>query len=222
MRSARLFILLMIAVLPWLLKKPLLKYFYGFSFGQGSWIGFTLIDCRNVTIGANCSIGSFTIIRNLEKLVMEENSRIGTFNWIFGYLGHTSFEESRNRESALILRNDSAITSRHIFDCIDRIEIGAFSTVAGFRTQLLTHSIDLKRNIQSCAPIIIGSYCFIGTSVVVLKGVKLPDYSVLAAGTVMNRSPDDGRHVFAGSPAKPVREVDNIGGYFSRKQGRVN
>ena len=62
----------------------------------------------------------------------------------------------------------AAITKNHHIDCTNTIEIGAFSTVAGYQTQFLTHSIDVLENRQHSAPIRIGPYTFVGTNSVVL------------------------------------------------------
>src|SRR3712207_7972137 len=43
-----------------------------------------------------------------------------------------------------------------------------------FRSQFLTHSIDLLENVQRSRPIKIGKFCFVGTNSVILGGSVLP------------------------------------------------
>ncbi len=45
-----------------------------------------------------------------------------------------------------------------LIDCTARVRIGAFATIGGFRSQLLTHSIDFEAGRQTAEPIEIGEY----------------------------------------------------------------
>src|SRR3546814_16448276 len=83
---------------------------------------------------------------------------------IVGEAGASYFSSSPNRKSALIMHEHSGITRKHLLDCSDTIEIGKFSLVAGWRSQILTHSPDFEKNCQMCLPTVIGSYYFIGRS----------------------------------------------------------
>ena len=218
----RIVIILLIAILPWAVKKRLLEWFFGYKFADGSRIGFAVVDCKNLDMREYSYIGSFTVIRNLKHLELGRGAKIGTFNWIFGMLdGGLSFKEEVSRNSSLILGNHSAITSRHIIDCIDRIEIGNFSTIAGFKSQFLTHAVDLRLNRQSCAPIKIGDYCFVGTGVIILKGVEIPNRCVVGAGSVVSKTLPNPGYVYAGNPLKMIREINQSEGYFIRMTGKI-
>lgn len=87
----------------------------------------------------------------------------------------------------MIVGEHSAITNRHLIDCTDRVTLGRFTTFAGFRSQILAHSIDLAECRQSARPVTIGDYCFVGTDCVLLGGSALPDCSVLAAKSLLNK-----------------------------------
>jgi acetyltransferase-like isoleucine patch superfamily enzyme len=220
--SKRIIVLGLVSLLPWPLKRFVLRHFFGYKFSEGARIGFAFVDVRNLEMGRFSKIGSFSIIRNLESLQMGVESRIGTFNWIFGMPGNSkSFKIEESRVSRLCLGDYAAVTSRHILDCIDSIDIGAFSTLAGFRSQLLTHGIDFAQNRQSCAPIRIGTYCFLGSGVILLKGATVPDFCVIAAGSVVNKPLPLPGYIYAGSPINRVRPVDTKQGYFNRASGSV-
>lgn len=180
---------------------------------------FLIVD--SLTMGDRSRIGDFTIIRNLESLILESDSRIGTFNWIFGHKTSEHFVDEEHRESTLALRKGSSLTSRHIVDCTDRIEIGQFSTVAGFRSQILTHAIDTQLNRQTCSPVQIGQYCFVGTGSILLKGSHLPDKSILAAGSVLGSKYSQTFTLYSGSPAKPVKELPKDSKYMVRLVSHV-
>ena len=116
----------------------------------------------------------------------------------------------------------AAMTSRHYVDCSNRVDIGDFATLAGARSQILTHAIDFNRNRQVSAPVRIGRYCFVGTSCVVLKGAELPDCSVLAAGSSLARAYGEPFTLYSGVPALPVKELDRDAEYFRRVRGFVD
>ena len=120
-----------------------------------------------------------------------------------------------------MLSAHSAITNRHIVDCTERIRIGAFTTIAGFASQLLTHSINLENSRQEANPITIGDYCFIGTNCVLLGGSSLPDYSVLGAKSLLNRNCRDSYFLYGGVPAKPIKALPPTTRYFQRESGYV-
>jgi len=122
----------------------------------------------------------------------------------------------------LRLGSHAAITKHHHLDCTSAIDIGAFTTIAGYRSQFLTHSIDLQRNRQDAAPISIGAYCFVGTAVVILGGASLPDKSVLGAKALLNKSLSVPGTLYAGVPARAIRPIDPSAAYFTRQRGFVD
>jgi len=116
------------------------------------------------------------------------------------------------------LRFSNSIVDRN---CCNSVEIGEFSTFAGFRSQILTHAIDLKASRQRSAPVLIGDYCFVGTSVVLLAGSQLPSYCVLGASACLTRAFSDENMLYAGVPAKAVKGLYDNDAYFKREKGFV-
>jgi acetyltransferase-like isoleucine patch superfamily enzyme len=155
---------------------------------------------------------------------MGEESRIGNLNWITGFpaANQAFFSEESNRRAELVIGDHAAVTNRHLIDCTNSVRIGRFSTLAGFRSQVLTHSIDLYRCRQASKPISIGEYCFVGTNTVLLSGCALPDYSVLGAGSVLNKTYFETHQLYAGNPARPVKTLDEEMPYFQRSTGFVH
>ena len=148
---------------------------------------------------------------------------IGTFNWIAGYRdpARTYFADRPQRESTLELGSDAAITARHLIDCIDKISIGSFTTVAGHRSQLLTHAIDFRAGRQDCSPIVIGARCFIGTGCIILKGAEIADKVIVAAGSVVTGNLKEECSIYGGNPAAKFRSLDADAKYFTRSVGMV-
>lgn len=53
----------------------------------------------------------------------------------------------------------------------------------------------------------IGKYCWIGMGAIVLQGVTLGDYTVVAAGSIVTKSFEEGYSVIAGNPAKKIKTL---------------
>jgi len=209
-------------ILPWPLRRWLLRVLCGYSFGEGARIGHSLIGCPSLHMGPASRIGHFNVIKGM-RVDLGERATIGDFNWIAGLATGNAkhFSQEAGRDPALLMGRHAALTSRHFIDCSNRVDIGEFATIAGARSQILTHAIDFQRNRQVSAPVRIGRYCFVGTGCVVLKGSELPDCSVLAAGSSLSRSFADTFTLYSGVPAQPVKPLDRDAEYFRRTRGYV-
>lgn len=209
---------------PWPLRRRMLSLFFGYKIHPTAKIGFAWVLPDELIMGPQSKIGHFTIVKGLKILELGERSSIGRGNWITGFPANSDafFKENKDRCPALIVGADSAITSRHLLDCTDQIRIGRFSILGGFGSQLLSHSIDFKNNRQSCAPIEIGNYCFVGTRSVILGGSVLPDCSILGASSLLRQRFDKQYALYSGVPAQLVKDIDADYGYFSREIGFVS
>ena len=213
------------APFPWGMRRLILKALCGFVIHKTAFISrFALVSAAHLEMGPNSRIGPLTVCKGLELLRLAEHARIGPLCWITAFpLGTSSphFELDPERKSHLIVERHAAITSRHLIDCTDEVIIGAFSIFAGFRSQILTHSIDLNESRQRCKPVRIGHHCFVGTASVLLGGSSLPDCSVLGALSVLTERFETPGYIYGGVPAKPIKPVDPGAKYFSRSAGFV-
>lgn len=210
---------------PWFIRKHIFRTL-GYKFGKGARIGRSLILAKSVLLEANASIGSMNYIGEIDELRIGKNSTIGSLNWITGFSVHNKFALSKghfqhihDRKCCLILKEESAITSRHYIDCNGGVYIGKFSIIAGCSSQFLTHSIDLRNNRQDAAPIIIGDHVFISTRSTILKGSVMPDKSVLAACSIYSAK-NDQSGLYGGVPAKFIKDCDDYR-FFARTTGYV-
>ena len=215
--------MLLSLLLPWRLRRSFLERQFGYSLHPTSHIGFAWIFPKHLVLEEHARIGHLTVCKGADLLHLHAHAIIGQLNWITGFpSGHPRhFAQQPERRPELILERHAGISSRHFIDCTARIRIGAFATVAGFRSQLLTHSIDLAANRQAATPIEIGEYCFVGTETVVLGGATLPPYSVLAAKSLLNKKWDLRFQLYGGVPAKPLKQLPEDMGYFRRQEGFV-
>jgi acetyltransferase-like isoleucine patch superfamily enzyme len=210
-------------LLPWPARRRLLEKQFGYSIHPESRIGLAWICPRRLVMEEHSSIGHLNLCKNIDLLHIGAHAMIGQLNWITGFPSGDSrhFTHQSERRPELILERHSGISSRHLIDCTARVRIGAFATLAGFRSQLITHSIDLEAGRQSSEPIEIGEYCFVGTDSVILGGSALPHHSVLGAKSLLNKKWEAPYFLYAGIPAQPLKELSQELGYFRRTEGFV-
>lgn len=217
------FLRLCVVLLPWPLRRRVLAACYGYDIHPTARIGWSWIFPEQLVLREGARIGHFNVAIHLARLELGPHALIDRGNWITGFPRGDArhFAHRSGRDPVLVLGAHSAVTKQHHLDCTERITIGAFTTLAGYRSQLLTHSIDVVHNRQDAAPITIGDYCFVGTAVVVLGGARLPDRSVLGAMALLNHAHAEPGWLYAGVPAKPVQALPADAAYFHRTEGWV-
>jgi hypothetical protein len=210
-------------LLPWRMRRLILEKQFGYSIHPGSRIGFAWIFPRRLILEEGARIGHLTLCKNIDLLHLGEHAIVGQLNWITGFPSGPSrhFAHQPDRRPELIIERHAGISSRHLIDCTARVRIGAFATIGGFRSQIITHSIDLTAGRQAAEPIDIGEYCFTGTNSVMLGGSALPHHSVLGAQSLLNKKWDEPYRLYAGVPAKPIKELSPELEYFRRTEGFV-
>ena len=169
-------------------------------------------------------IGHLTVCKGADRLSLGREARLGSLNWITGHSTETAedmFPNEPDRRSELVLEDGASMTMRHLVDCSNAVRIGRFSTLGGYRTQIVTHFIDVERSQQRCKPVVIGEYCYVGTACVVLGGAVLPDRSVLGANSLLGKPLEDSYRLYGGSPAKELKRFDEDAEFFRRSEPRV-
>lgn len=216
--------LLLSVLLPTKIKVFMYVRLLGWDIHPSAKIGLSLILCNKLAMGAGSRIGNFTVVKGVSLVRMDTLSSLGSLNWVTGFplMPSKHFRADENRQTTLHIKEHGAITNRHLIDCTDSVIIGRFTTFAGYRSQILTHSINLKESRQRCSPVIVGDYCFIGTSCVLLPGTKIPNKSILAAGAVLSNEFQDEGCLYGGVPAKKIKHLElNSYKYMNRTDGYV-
>jgi acetyltransferase-like isoleucine patch superfamily enzyme len=209
----------LVALLPQPLKRLVLRRLYGWQIDPTARIGLSLFQgVRDVSLGRGSSIGHFNVFRQLRSLELGASASIGQWNWITaaGTLVGRAAEGGHLR-----LGPHSVITSRHYVDCSGGVDVGPYTTLAGVRTTILTHQIDIAASRQGAAAVRIGAYCFVGSDVRITPGSQLPDRCVIAMGAVVAGELPDSGVLYGGVPARALKQVDS-GEYFSRTVGHVD
>ena len=203
---------------PWRIKRFFLRKFFGFEISPKAHIGFSLIAPKHLVMEEGATIGHLNVAIHLELIHMEKDSTICQRNWITGFplKDKTKFQRFPNRKPYLIMGKDSAITKQHHIDCTDVVTIGELTVVAGYSSQILSHSTSIEHDDGGCGPITIGHHCFIGTRSIILPNVVLPNYSVLGAGALLNKSFSEEYALYGGVPAKFLKKEDASYKFFHR------
>ena len=214
-----------VMLLPWKLRRLALNKWFGYDIHPTAKIGLAWIFPHRLTMNANSKIAHFTVAIHLDSIELDEYASVGRGNWITGFSSKGQskhFGHQPERTSILKIGKHSAITKDHHIDCTNLILIGNFVTVAGYQSQLLTHSINVFENRQDSEPIIIGDYTFIGTNTVILGGAILPAHCVLAAKSMLSKAYIEEWKIYGGVPAKPIADIPADAKYFSREKGYVH
>lgn len=208
--------------LPGRMRRSIYRALLGYRISPQANLGRAFIRVRMLEMAEGAHIGTLSIIRNVDKVALGKGAIIGTFNWIYGFpSGASEHFLEEGRASELIMEEGTSLTSRHIVDCTNRVTIGAFTTVTGFYSQILTHGIDIRSNRQTSRPVTIGKYCLIGSKSIIVKGAVLPEGTVLSAGSMFRGAPEETHHIYSGAPAVPVRALSVDEPYFTRLKGPV-
>src|SRR5690606_27589870 len=189
-RMAKIIAQILLFILPWPLRRRVLNAAFGYDIAPTARIGLSVIVVKSCRMADGAFIGHLTMVKGLRRLDIDSHGRLGKLNWVTGLplADKRHFRDEPDRDPSLLIGPHAAITNRHIIDCTNTVTLGAYSTLGGFCSQILTHSIDFRDNRQSSRPVSIGQYCFVGTGAILLKGAVLPDRSILAAGAVLARA----------------------------------
>jgi len=90
---------------------------------------------------------------------------------------------------------------------IGRIYIGDY-TLVGPNVGIISANhdpLDPSKHVRS--KVKIGSHCWLGMGSIILPGVELGDYTIVAAGSVVTKSFSDGFVVIGGNPAKIIKSI---------------
>ena len=115
----------------------------------------------------------------------------------------------------IYLHKHAEINSNCFLLAKDKIEIGENSTLAYGVTVLTSANPNSPHNKLAelypamTAPVNIGNNVWVGANATILPGVTIGDFSVIAAGSVVNKDVPSGVLV-AGNPAVFKKKLDNI------------
>jgi acetyltransferase-like isoleucine patch superfamily enzyme len=177
-----------------------------------------LFPGSHLRLAEGARLGTFTALRGV-VLRMGAFAEIGQLNWISAADFLVAPSTCPNK-GMLILAEHSSLTNRHYVDASGGVVIGAFTTVAGVRSTIMTHGIDAERNLLVTAGVNIGAYCMAGSNCSFVPGASVPDRSIVGMGAVVVRGLTEPGGLYLGNPAKLKRPIE-LGSYGRRMVGKV-
>lgn len=155
-------------------------------------------------IGVRIGRGINWPLGNLRNLRLDENVSLGKNGWFYIPL--------HNRTARIHIGAGTAIGDNFTISCNESIRIGK-NCLMSYRISILDHDhitgLDVnpvKSGITKGEPVEIGDNTFVGTGVVIMRGVKIGKNCVINANSVVMRSFED-NCIINGSPAKIVMMV---------------
>ncbi|WP_282630512.1 acyltransferase [Empedobacter sedimenti] len=136
----------------------------------------------NISFDKSLRLGNFTtfIIHPSSKGIIKENVEIrNNFNFVLG------------KNATISIGNKVFLNNYCSINCLESIDIGE-NTLFGENVKLYDHN-HKYRNDQvfhqdfTTGPISIGKNCWLGSNVVVLKGVTIGDNVIIGAGCVIHK-----------------------------------
>jgi acetyltransferase-like isoleucine patch superfamily enzyme len=206
---------------PRVLRLGIYRRLLGYRIAPTAHVGRSLIVVDELEMAPGAHIGPLNVLRGCRRVQLDENAFFGHLNWVNGVRRQGAYV-GLERDPSFTMRRESMITAMHFFDCSDAIEIGEFCAIAGCSTQILTHSVDLHAARQTTAPVRTGPYSFVATRCTILAGSEIAERVVVGAGSLVVGSLPEKRTLYAGSPAKPIREMAEDTGWFTRTSGWIH
>ena len=212
------------ALLPWKIKRYVLNKYFLYDIAPSAHIGLSFIYPHFLRMKDGATIGHLNVAINLDSIEMGRNCIISRSNWITGFPTNTDslhFAHDKERQSRLIMGDESSITKNHHIDCTNVVRLDEFAAIGGYNTQILTHSVDMYECRQDSKPITIGKYSLVATRSIITGGAELPAYSVLCAGAYLGKKYDKEWTMYGGVPARPIKEIPKTAKRFSRTSGYI-
>ena len=203
------------ALVPMSLKRIIAKHVYKWDIHPLAYIGPSVLTVTYVSMGPGASIGGRNVITNLNELRLGEGATIGSGNMIKGWWDHPT-QTLPERNPSVYMAEHSQIASYHYIDCVDSLELGRYAAVAGFRSTVLTHTIDLGRDRYVAGSVVLSDHAVAMSGCLLSAGTHIPARSVVAAGSVVTGKLTTEQTFYRGNPAEPVRQLPERLAFFQR------
>jgi len=204
--------------LPRVIRRRTVKRILGWDIHPDARIGICLLNLKYLRMQKDSSIGHATVVSGLKALELGSNSVIGQRNWISA--SKVLIDAYGGECGTMKIGNESAITSAHYIDTSGGIKMGECSTIAGVKSTIVTHQIDLFQSKQKVFPLAIGNHSFIGSDCRIVPGSRIGSRIIVAMGSVVTGKLDQSEYIYGGIPAKPLKPLADAE-YFAREVGWV-
>jgi hypothetical protein len=219
-RRARTVLAALCVLLPHSLRRVVHIGLLGHQLHPTARIGRSIVDVDLLVMAEDAVIGHLNLIRGCTEVRLDRDAALGTLVWVNSVRADKGYFADHPRRPALLMGTSARITALHYIDACDLVELADYAAIGGVGTIIQTHAVDTENMRQSTAPIRIGDHSLLATRCTMLPGAEVPDRAIVAAGSLVARKLE-GNHLFAGVPAKPVRDLDTGSAFFTRTTSQV-
>jgi acetyltransferase-like isoleucine patch superfamily enzyme len=211
-------LILALVVLPQRAKHWVARRLLGWDIHPTAYLGRSIIDARFVRMGPESMIGPFNVIRALDRLELGRGANIASRNWIVGIpLDSAIYAQATKRDPSLVMGDFAMVTVGHDIDCADKVELAEHAVIAGFRSSVLTHSLNFVNDRFFTGTVTLGPYGVLLSNCVMLTGTNVPARSIVSAGSVVATPLAAEQTFYRGNPAEAVRELPETLRFFKRE-----
>jgi acetyltransferase-like isoleucine patch superfamily enzyme len=204
---------IIIVFFPQPLKRFAYRRLFGYEIAASARIGLTLLaGVDHVHLAEHAVIGHLNVVKGCRLVSLARGAGLGTRNRIEGVPA-----SGNGRDPSLVLGANALISTGHVVDCWDRIDLGEFAVVGGHRSQIYTHVLDIDRDTYTTAPVRIGDHSIVWPGAILLPGSVVPDRSMVMHGSVVDSTttgPPLSR--FEGVPARACGALPPSAAWWSR------
>lgn len=168
------------------------------------------IRVLRIEVGAGSHVWSGNLFKNLRGLRVGENCTMMRWNRATAV---PAFRRTQNADpekvGVLWLGDNVLVTKGHALDVSGGVVMEDWSAIAGRETLVYSHSYDPSVHELTCAVTTIGEGAFIAARTTMASGATLPKGGVLAMGSVLMPGKSKENVLYAGVPARAVRDVSD-------------
>ena len=143
--------------------------------------------------------------KHYSELILNENSELIIEDNFSLYQGASIYLAPNAK---MLVKGRSYINTNTQINCFEYIEIGRDTIISDdVRIQDSDNHVVIENGVlkQSNKPIVIGDKCWTGKNAIILKGVRIGNGAIVAAGSVVIKDVPP-KALVAGNPAKVVKE----------------
>jgi len=166
----------------------------------------------NLKLGKDVLFIQKTTINGKGKLLMGRGVSIGRELGGNYYKNRSEFQP-RYKEAVIEIGDEVAFNNNIFICCAQKVKIGDNCLIGEGVTifDFEAHGTlpNERRKLGDKKEVIIGNNVWIGSKVIILKGAKIGDNSVIAAGSVVLGKEYPSNVIIGGNPARIIKEIEN-------------
>mgnify|MGYP001404532548 CR=1 FL=1 len=177
---------------------------------------FIILQCKlkriDLKIGNKVSFNQQAVINGKGSVIIGDKVSIG-YKLGGNYYKNRSEFQPRYKDAVIEIGDEVAFNNNIFICCAQRVKIGN-NCLVGEGVTILdfeAHGTSPynRHKLGNKKEVIIGNNVWIGSKVIILKGAKIGDNSIIAAGSVVLGKEYPSNVIIGGNPARIIKEIEN-------------